>query len=187
MDKQLIVVILAGGEGKRMNSHRRSHAVLEEVGEVPMLIRVINEAAKLLPRKLIVVVNQNELKVKEAVRNHSITDDIEYINQGPSFGTGYALQACKSKLKKYNNAQTLILYGNISLISHKILNEVVKQDGYVKVPYIKTEEPKDRHKLKIHKGKFNKVILNEECSAKELSIETVCIGIYCIDLSLIHI
>ncbi len=183
MEKQLIVIILAGGQGHRMCTHKRTHAVLQEVGELPMVVRVINEAAKLIPRKLIVVVNENELAVREAVRDYAIIneDEIEFINQGPSLGTGYAIEACRSKLKKYNNAQTLILFGNIPLVTHKIMNDIVKREGSIKVPYIRTEDPKDRHRIKIYNGKFRRIIVREECSVKELSIDTVCIGIFCID------
>ena len=79
MEKQLIVEIMAGGNGKRMESHKNSHAVIEEVGEVPMVARVVNQVARLLPRKLIVVVNENELKVRAELQKHSIEDDIEYM------------------------------------------------------------------------------------------------------------
>lgn len=181
MEKQLIVVILAGGNGKRMESHKNTHAVLEEVGEVPMLARIVNEAARLLPRKMIIVVNENELKVRAEMRKHSIQYEIEYINQGPALGTGYALNCCKNRIKRYNNAQTLIIPGNMPLVTHKIMAEIVKKEGDVKIPYIKTDEAGDRDRLKIVKNKFSKVITRQECCAKDLSIDTCCIGIYCID------
>lgn len=181
MEKQLIIVVMAGGNGTRMESGFHSHALLEEVGGIPMVVKVINEAAKLLPRKLFIVVNQNELKIREAVRTYGITEDVEYINQGPSLGTGYAIQTCKNKLKRYNNADTLIVSGNMTLISQKIMEQVVKEHGDIKIPYIEKEDGGDSERLKIVKGKFNKIIVREECCAKDLSIKNVCIGMYCID------
>tara|TARA_Y100000389_G_C17449688_1_gene513909 strand:- start:710 stop:1471 length:762 start_codon:yes stop_codon:yes gene_type:complete len=181
MEKQLIVVIMAGGNGKRMESNKNSHAVIEEVGEVPMVARVVNQAARLIPRKLIVVVNENELKVRAELRKHAIEDDIEYINQGPSLGTGYAINMCRHKLKKYNNAQTLIVPANMPLVTTKIMSEIVKKSGDIKIPYIKKENAGDMDRIKIVKGKFSKIITREECCAKDLTNENVCIGMYCID------
>ena len=181
MEKQLIIIILAGGNGTRMNSSLHSHALLEYVGGIPMVVRVINESAKLLPRKLFVIVNQNELKIREAVRNFGITENVEFINQGPSLGTGYAIQTCRDRLKKYNNAETLIVPGNMSLITQKIMEQVVKDKGDIKVPYIEKDDAGDETRLKIVKDKFNKIIVREECCAKDLCIKNACIGMYCID------
>ena len=181
MEKQLIIVVMAGGNGTRMESDFHSHALLEKVGEIPMVVKVVNEAAKLLPRKLFIVVNQNELKIRDAVRTYGITEDIEYINQGPSNGTGYAIQTCKDKLKRYNNADTLIISGNMALVSQKILEQVVKEDGDIKIPYIEKDDGGDGDRLKIVKDKFNKIIIREECCAKDLTIKNICIGMYCID------
>lgn len=181
MEKQLIIVILAGGEGKRMECNKKSHALLEKVGYVPIIARVVNEAAKLFPRKLFIVVNQNELKIAEALREYAITRDYEFINQGPSNGTGYALQVCRNRLKKYNNANTLIIPGNIPLIKMKLLEQIVQCNSLVNIPYIEKDDPNDDTRLKIVKQCFNKLILRRDCCAKDLNIKTVSIGIYLID------
>jgi bifunctional N-acetylglucosamine-1-phosphate-uridyltransferase/glucosamine-1-phosphate-acetyltransferase GlmU-like protein len=181
MEKQLIVIIMAGGNGTRMESHTNTHAILEDVGNVPMVVRIINEAARLLPRKLIVVVNENELKVRESVRKYAATDDIEFINQGPSLGTGHAINMCRPKIKRYNNAQTLIIPGNMPLVTNQIMSDIVAPPGDIKLPYIKTEIRGNNDRVKIVKQKFSKIITRSECCAKDLSIETVCTGMLCID------
>jgi bifunctional N-acetylglucosamine-1-phosphate-uridyltransferase/glucosamine-1-phosphate-acetyltransferase GlmU-like protein len=67
------------------------------------------------------------------------------------------------------------------LVTTKILTEIVKKSGDIKIPYIKKENPCDFDRIKIVKGKFSKIIMREECCAKDLTNENVCIGIYCID------
>jgi bifunctional N-acetylglucosamine-1-phosphate-uridyltransferase/glucosamine-1-phosphate-acetyltransferase GlmU-like protein len=181
MEKQLIIIIMAGGSGTRMDSHKDSHAVIEEVGDVPIVVRIINEAARLLPRKLFVVVNENELKVRECVRKYAAIDDVEFINQGPSLGTGHAINMCRSKLRRYNNAQTLIIPGNMALITTQIMTDIVSQPGDIKIPYIITGTPLDQDRIKIVKNKFSKVITRGECCAKDLVLDSVCTGIICSD------
>ena len=48
-NETLSVVIMAGGLGKRMNSDLPK--VLHKVGEIPMLVRVINQVKKLTDKE----------------------------------------------------------------------------------------------------------------------------------------
>lgn len=180
-DKQLIIVILAGGHGTRMESHKTTHALLEEVGGIPILVRVINEASRLNPRKMIVVVGDNDLVVRRACQSYAITSQIEFINQGPALGTGYAIQMCRNKLRRFNGSRTLIISGNAPLITHKIMRDIVDHPGDVIIPYITTDDSGDAHKVKVVKGRFSKMILHDECSVKDLTIKSVGVGIMCVE------
>ena len=61
----LVVTIMAAGEGKRMNSDIPK--VLHKFKSIPMLIRIIIESYKLLPDKIIVITGKYDALIKKTV------------------------------------------------------------------------------------------------------------------------
>ena len=60
-----IIVILAGGLGKRMKSELPK--ILHLVGNLPMLVRVIYEARKLNPQQIMIVVGQYKNIIEQTI------------------------------------------------------------------------------------------------------------------------
>jgi bifunctional N-acetylglucosamine-1-phosphate-uridyltransferase/glucosamine-1-phosphate-acetyltransferase GlmU-like protein len=59
----LVVTIMAGGEGKRMNSNIPK--ILHKFNSIPMLVRIIIESFKLQPHKIIVITGKYHELIKK--------------------------------------------------------------------------------------------------------------------------
>lgn len=138
--KNLEVIILAAGKGTRMKSDKPK--VLHTLGGKPIIEYVINASILLKPKKIHLVVN-NEVKVN--FKNHN---NINIVIQKKQNGTGDAL---KSTLKNLNkNSVSLILYGDVPLISQKILKQISNiEENCINVLCFNKEE----------KNNYGKVIL----------------------------
>ena len=75
------VVILAAGQGKRMNSAQPK--VLHPIAGRPMLRRVISVARELQPRKICVVYGHGGEQVRATIADA----DLAWVKQEPQLGT----------------------------------------------------------------------------------------------------
>ena len=112
----LNVVILAAGRGTRMNSDKPK--VLHELAGMSLVQRVLNTAHQLNPAKICVVYGHGGEAVPEALR-HS---DAMCVLQEPQLGTGHAVQQAMPHIA--DDAQTLILYGDVPLIQAATLHQM---------------------------------------------------------------
>lgn len=113
----LNIVVLAAGQGKRMNSTKPK--VLHEVGGKPILVHVLEVAKKLNPSKLIVIYGHGGDQVRELVTNSTSVTNINWVYQQEQLGTGHALQQALPYLDE--NGATLVLYGDVPLINENTL------------------------------------------------------------------
>ena len=121
--QDLNVVILAAGEGKRMNSELPK--VLHNIGNKPMLLHVIEAAKQLNPTKLIIVYGHKGEQVKSLVDSNLPGNDFIWVHQDKQLGTGHALKTAYPHLSA--NGATLLLYGDVPLIDVKTLNDMLKK------------------------------------------------------------
>ncbi len=104
----LHIVILAAGLGTRMVSTLPK--VLHLLAGKPLLQHVIDTARRLQPSKLIVVCGHGSDRLKEAIPD----TDIIWVHQAVQCGTGNAV---KCALPEINGGRTLVLYGDVPLIT----------------------------------------------------------------------
>src|SRR5690606_42129026 len=83
----LNIVILAAGLGKRMQSDLPK--VLHPLAGKPMLAHVLDNARKLGPDRIVVVVGHGADLVKQAFAGQG---DIQFALQSPQQGTGHAVR-----------------------------------------------------------------------------------------------
>ena len=91
--KQDIVIIMAGGLGKRMQSTLPK--VLHEVLDKPMLVHVVERALELNPTKIFVVVGKYLPVIAETLSHYDLIKHVDFINQPQALGTGHAIQCLK--------------------------------------------------------------------------------------------
>jgi bifunctional UDP-N-acetylglucosamine pyrophosphorylase/glucosamine-1-phosphate N-acetyltransferase len=84
------VVILAAGQGKRMQSALPK--VLHPLCGRPMLAWVLDQAQALEPERVVVVVGSGAEAVRAAVAAHPLGARAQCVLQEPQLGTGHALQ-----------------------------------------------------------------------------------------------
>src|SRR5687767_7951459 len=113
MPAGLNVVILAAGQGKRMRS--RLPKVLHPLAGRPLIEHVIATARALKPARICVVYGHGGEQVRQAVNGN----DVAWVQQQPQLGTGHAVAQALPQLG--SGALTLVLYGDVPLISEETL------------------------------------------------------------------
>src|SRR5262245_39170344 len=117
----LDVVILAAGKGKRMFS--ATPKVLHRLAGTPLLGHVVQTARALRPERIVVVYGHGGEQVPQALH----ADDLTFVLQEPQLGTGHAVQQA---LPKLSAQRTLILYGDVPLITALTLQRALESaDG----------------------------------------------------------
>lgn len=109
----LAVIVLAAGEGTRMNS--RKPKVLHPVAGAPMVSHVIQAAKALDPRQLIVVVGHGAEDVKLA-----LGEELTYVEQAEQLGTAHAVQQARPHVADDVEA-VMVLYSDTPLITSATL------------------------------------------------------------------
>lgn len=110
MSAPLHVIILAAGEGKRMNSALPK--VLQKVAGRPMLAHVIAAARKLEPGAIHIVHGHGGDQVRTALQDQP---DLLWAEQAERLGTGHAVQQALTDVP--DGAEVLVLYGDVPLIT----------------------------------------------------------------------
>jgi bifunctional UDP-N-acetylglucosamine pyrophosphorylase/glucosamine-1-phosphate N-acetyltransferase len=111
---ELSVIILAAGEGTRMKS--KHPKVLFTVCGRPMLSYVLDAAASLSPRRIVVVLGYQGEQVKEGVNDTWAKDNpyqgcLEFVWQAEQRGTGHAAKCASGALSDFAG-DVLVLYGD---------------------------------------------------------------------------
>ena len=113
---QLSVVILAAGQGKRMNSDLPK--VLQPLAGEPLLQHVINAARALTPGSIYVVYGHGGAQVQAALDHEAV----EWILQAEQLGTGHAVMQAMCVIP--DDHTVLVLYGDVPLISKTSLTKL---------------------------------------------------------------
>jgi bifunctional UDP-N-acetylglucosamine pyrophosphorylase / glucosamine-1-phosphate N-acetyltransferase len=118
---QLSVVILAAGQGKRMNSDLPK--VLQPLAGQPLLQHVIRTARELRPANIYVVYGYGGAQVQTALAHESV----EWILQADQLGTGHAVMQAMCVIP--DDHTVLVLYGDVPMIRTESLSKLVAAAG----------------------------------------------------------
>lgn len=190
----MIVIILAGGLGKRMESSlpKVLHKVvlpLDVSEEYPMLVHVIMTAMQLNPEKIYVVVGKFKQIISQTVGQYiQKSIPIEYVDQEPALGTGHAVK-CALETIGFNyepDTQTLILSGDVPLMTPDTLKNMTGSNN--KLLITKLDEPFGCGRIIFDDGSHNvlKIIEEKDCTDEERKIQYVNCGIYQIKLGVLR-
>jgi bifunctional UDP-N-acetylglucosamine pyrophosphorylase/glucosamine-1-phosphate N-acetyltransferase len=195
MSKNLVITIMAAGEGKRMNSSLPK--VLHKFNDIPMLVRIIKESL-IISNKIIIITGKYDELIKKTI-NEYILDEMElqklqYVQQKNPCGTGDAI---KSTLHLYNkNELVVILNGDMPLINSKLLNKFIydgtnnsimvcnlaNPTGYGRIIYENNNNNNinnnNINNNNINNNKFIKIQEEKDCSNEQKNITIVNCGLY---------
>lgn len=187
----MIVIIMAGGIGKRMESDlpKVLHPVVDPDNtytSLPMLIRVTQTALKLNPSKIFIIVGKFRNIITETINQYiQDTNMIKYIDQETPLGTGHAIKCTLPFLYEYSNDKALILSGDVPLISLFTLSNLISDSNKLLItelenPYgcgrILFEENTDNNNY--FTNKIIGIREEKDCSDIEKNIKFVNCGIY---------
>ncbi|MEJ8567836.1 bifunctional UDP-N-acetylglucosamine diphosphorylase/glucosamine-1-phosphate N-acetyltransferase GlmU [Elongatibacter sediminis] len=121
MSASLHIVILAAGEGTRMQSALPK--VLHPVGGKPMLRHLLDTARQLEPAGIHVVIGSGAERVREACADF----DVHWVVQSERRGTGHAVEQAMPEIP--DGARILVLLGDHPLIPAKLLQELIRESS----------------------------------------------------------
>lgn len=174
-----IVLIMAGGLGKRMNSELPK--VLHLLKEKPLIVHVIESALKINPIKIGIIVGKYK-NIIEMTINQYLKDisKIEYIIQEKALGTGHAIMCCKDFLSNYKNSSVTILSGDVPLIKSDTLERLNTSLNKCEATILinKLENPIGYGRIIIDNEQFVKIVEEKDCNDKERKVDLVNSGIY---------
>jgi bifunctional UDP-N-acetylglucosamine pyrophosphorylase/glucosamine-1-phosphate N-acetyltransferase len=122
----LHVVILAAGQGTRMQSNRSK--VLHRIAGRPMLDHVIAAARGLQPQGFHIVIGRGGDEVRSwYAAAHPQSKDVAFATQEQQLGTAHAVQQAMPGIA--DGARVLVLYGDVPLIETSTLEDLLAAAG----------------------------------------------------------
>jgi bifunctional UDP-N-acetylglucosamine pyrophosphorylase/glucosamine-1-phosphate N-acetyltransferase len=169
---QLSVVILAAGQGKRMNSDLPK--VLQPLAGKPLLKHVIDTAAALKPAHIYVVFGHGGDEVKAALKNESVS----WVLQSPQLGTGHAVMQAMPSIP--DGHMVLVLYGDVPLTSHFTLERLLAAASVtaMSVLTVRMNNPVGYGRIvRDSAGRVRAIVEHKDAKPAELSIDEVNTGL----------
>lgn len=187
MTQNLVVIIMAGGLGKRMNSNLPK--VLHCIKEKPMLVHVVEQALLLNPTKILIVVGKYKEVIKNTLNDYiniDKTNKLIYVHQEEPLGTGHAIQCCLPELINFQrNSITLILSGDVPLLQHDTLKTFLQHNNEATLMTTLLDNPTGYGRIIEDNNIFTKIVEEKECLTNEKLVNKVNCGIYAFNTELL--
>lgn len=178
-----IVLIMAGGLGKRMNSDLPK--VLHELNGLPLIVHVVKSALHMDATSVIyIIVGKYREQIENIINKHFMKSDyIRYINQPEPLGTGHAIQCCLPVLQQYDlNSRILVLSGDVPFFSTQSMREVIQIQSKATIVATQMEEPYGYGRIiQSHQLSHNsalQIVEEKDCTDEEKLVKLVNCGIY---------
>jgi bifunctional UDP-N-acetylglucosamine pyrophosphorylase/glucosamine-1-phosphate N-acetyltransferase len=169
---QLSVVILAAGQGKRMNSDLPK--VLQPLAGQPLLQHVIGAAHGVKPQHIYVVYGHGGAQVQAALAH----ENIEWILQAEQLGTGHAVMQAMCVIP--DDHTVLVLYGDVPLISAGSLTKLVTAagEGALAILSVILEDTGGYGRIvRNAEGRVTAIVEHNDASPEQLKIREVNSGL----------
>jgi bifunctional UDP-N-acetylglucosamine pyrophosphorylase / glucosamine-1-phosphate N-acetyltransferase len=169
----LNIIILAAGQGTRMNSRRPK--VLHTLAHKSLLAHVLDSAHALQPRKLIVVHGHGGAEVQQAFAHVPLT----WVEQTQQLGTAHAVSHALPQLD--DNAQVLILYGDVPLISAATLRALCAHtQDHIGILTATLPDPRGYGRIvRDANGQIQAIIEEKDADAAIRALNEINTGIMC--------
>jgi len=183
--KNISIIILAAGKGKRMNSSKAK--VLHNICGKPMVLYVLDSAKK-VTQNIIAVVGHQSSEVKKTIEKKY--PDVLFAIQKDQLGTGHAVQ-CAMPYVGNDIESVVVLCGDVPLISSQKISDLVylhkKENNDVTVMAVEQENPYGYGRIVLdNDGYIEKIVEEADATEDEKKITIVNSGIYCISCHMIE-
>jgi len=182
-NKNLCVLILAGGKGTRMKSETPKPLHVICGGEI--LSHILKTAQALKPSAIGILTGHRADFVRQTVQENlslwGIKTPVEFVLQKELTGSGTAAKDSIPFIRKYKNV--LILAGDAPLVRASTLNNLIKKHNASKasctVFTVEIEDPTGYGRIvKNADGTFEKIVEQSEADAKTAAIKEINSGMY---------
>ena len=171
----LNIVILAAGQGKRMQSNLPK--VLHPIAGRPMLTHVLDSARALGAQRIAIVVGHGAEQVKQA---YATQEDLQFALQQPQLGTGHAvLQAVPLLQASHADDVTIILYGDVPLVQPDTLRALLnaRANGVAILTEILSDATGYGRIVRDVKGNVCAIVEHKDATPEQRAIQEVNTGI----------
>ena len=174
------VVILAGGQGKRMKTDKPK-VLCNVIGE-PMLEWVITACENAQLEKICVVKGFAADMIDEYVNKRSSKAEIQTVMQEERLGTGHAVMQAKEFFEAHKDGNTLVLCGDVPFIDEDTINGAlelhIQRDCSVTVVTSRVENPTGYGRIIRNDKGISGIAEHKDCDPYQLAITEVNSGCY---------
>lgn len=172
---QTHAIIMAGGEGKRMQS--TVPKVLHQVLGEPMIVKILKKVIQLNVEVIYVVCGSALSKIQSTVCEYiDKTNNIVFVNQSIARGTGDAIKHCLPHLMN-KDVNVLILNGDTPLIDATIELFITTPVPALMVTHLDNPHGNGRI-VRNDDGSFVGIVEEKDASMDEKKISLVNCGVY---------
>jgi len=168
----LSVVILAAGQGKRMNSALPK--VLQPLAGKPLLQHVLDTARDLDPAHIYVVYGHGGARVQAAFAERAV----DWVLQAEQLGTGHAVKQAIGLIP--DDHTVLVMYGDVPLVRAACLGELVHKadSGALALLTVTLEDAAGYGRiLRDAHGHVRGIVEHKDADAQQLSIREANTGL----------
>ena len=181
MSKNRSAVVLAAGQGTRMNSSLVK--VLHRVCGMPMVERIVRSAAAAGCEPVVVVVGHQADAVKGALAH---LPGVAFATQAEQRGTGHAVQAAAEVMAGFTHGTALISTADVPLLRAETLGALARSretsGAAVTVLSMLVDDPSWYGRvIRNADGVVERIVEARDCSAEEAEVREVNTGIYAVD------
>ena len=175
MSAPLHVIVLAAGEGKRMQSSRAK--VMLPLAGRPMLAHVLDTAHALGPARVHVVFGHRGDQVRAAFAGVA---DLGWVEQAEQLGTGHAVRLALAAVP--DEARVLVLYGDVPLLREADLRALVAADGTLAVLAAEQGDPTGYGRVLLDdEGRVGAIVEEKDATAAQRAVRLTNTGIVAAD------
>jgi len=168
---KLSIIILAAGQGTRMNSTRPK--VLHPLGGRPLLAHVLDTARTLQTADIHVVIGHGAEQVRAVLPD----TDIHWVVQEQQLGTGHAVAQAMPAVPDENTV--LVMYGDVPLISKQTLEPLCQmaEQGIAALLSAELEDPAGYGRILHHAdGSISGIVEEKDATPKQRTIQEINTG-----------
>jgi len=172
------VIVLAAGQGTRMRSALPK--VLHPLAGKPLLGHVLETAARLNPRRIVVVYGHGGEKVPEAFSGSGL----EWAEQAQQLGTGHAVQQAMAQVADVE--RVLVLYGDVPMTRSETLFDLLEESAESPLGVLTAilDDPGGYGRMvRDPDGRILRIVEQKDASEAELEIDEINTGIMVFDRS----
>jgi bifunctional UDP-N-acetylglucosamine pyrophosphorylase/glucosamine-1-phosphate N-acetyltransferase len=175
--RELAIVILAAGQGKRMRS--KLPKVLHPLDGRPIIKHVLDSAIALNPSRLVMVVGQGAEQVRAA-----LDQNVTFVEQAQRMGTGHAVMQAQAALD--DSYDVLVLYGDMPLLRpttlHALRERYREGNSPLAMLIVADDDSRGFGRVIFDSAKRVQAIVEEsECTPDQLAIRELNAGVYCFE------
>lgn len=170
MSRAIALVILAAGQGTRMNSDLPK--VLHKLAGAPVLAHAMRAGAQIEPDRTIVVTGHEAEQIERAVREFDETAIC--MRQEEQLGTGHAVTQALPALEGFSG-RVVILYGDTPLVRPETLQALADHPAEIAITGFHAADPRRYGRLITSEKGVERIVEFKDATDEERAI-TLCNG-----------